>query len=140
MVKPAGEEIGKPKLNDLSSGNVDDSIRVKKRIGGKIILNHPQATGLSSQEAILNSEAKMPVNRVKGKVKEFVKIFNQEASPKLTCNIDTQGRSSRRMDLRAFKIGDPASFSTPKTNVKETKRNGHNSKILTDAPVVVCYK
>eukprot|EP00268_Persea_americana_P038265 TRINITY_DN37864_c0_g1_i1.p1 TRINITY_DN37864_c0_g1~~TRINITY_DN37864_c0_g1_i1.p1 ORF type:complete len:740 (+),score=137.49 TRINITY_DN37864_c0_g1_i1:805-3024(+) len=136
MVKPAREEIGMPKLNDLSVGNVDDSSKVKKWIGGKIIVNHAQATGLGSQDAMLNSEGKMPATRAKGKVKEFVKIFDQEASPKLTSNGDTKGWSSRRIDLRAVKTEDLASFSTPKTVEKETLRNGHNSKILANSHAV----
>lgn len=59
MVKPAGQEMGMPKRNDLSAGNVDDSSKVKKRIGGKIVLNHAEATGLGPQEAMLNSEGKI---------------------------------------------------------------------------------
>ncbi|XP_077233264.1 J-domain protein required for chloroplast accumulation response 1 isoform X2 [Tasmannia lanceolata] len=132
MVQRGGDKDGVLKSKNTSAGCVEHR-KEKKRTGEKGILNHSEATKPTSQESPSNSQDKMLGNRLKGKVKEFIKIFNQEASPKLTVNVGTQGQSFRR---KSFTVGDPAPISETKVDEKEKMINSNGKGALPDAPVV----
>ncbi|XP_058069105.1 J domain-containing protein required for chloroplast accumulation response 1 isoform X2 [Magnolia sinica] len=131
VAKRAGEKDGSPILKSSSAGAVDDSVKAKKPIGRKSILNHAKTISPNLHNAPLNSEDKMIGNRVKGKVKEFVKIFNQEASPKLASHVDARGHNPRRKESGARGAEDLVSVCATKDKIN----NENSSGTFTDTPV-----
>ncbi|KAK2994779.1 hypothetical protein RJ640_021011 [Escallonia rubra] len=75
--------------------NVGASDNVKKHDGKRINSNRGEVDKNSAQGAPKSSGANTARGGVKGAVKEFVKIFNQEPSPKPKFSVDTPSRSSR---------------------------------------------
>lgn len=134
-VKSAGGADCESKVNNPSAAIVDDNIKVKKRIGRKLIINQAEANVPTLEAVLINSEEKMHRRGTNGKVKEFIKRFNQEATPKEKLHADIQ--SSMRTDLGAFKIEESTSLSATNSDGKEKMSNGHSSGISSDAPVMV---
>ncbi|KAK0575497.1 hypothetical protein LWI29_001610 [Acer saccharum] len=75
--------------------------------------------------------------RVTGKVKEFVKIFNQEAFSKPKRNVDSKSQSSRWKEMETSKPEKEAKFSKIGTDKKTHMPNKHDNKSLSDASVAV---
>ena len=85
---------GKGKESTIKSAKnplalVDESKNVKKQDGKRTTLNVVEVDKASLQDSPVYSGGNLGRNRVKGKVKEFVKMFNQEAPPKPNDNIDS---------------------------------------------------
>ncbi|CAI9777820.1 unnamed protein product [Fraxinus pennsylvanica] len=69
-----------------------DKVKIKERIMG---LDRTRANKASLRTSLINSEKVPGRSGVKGKVKEFVKIFNQEASSRSKVDPETPNQSSR---------------------------------------------
>eukprot|EP00262_Sarcandra_glabra_P004726 TRINITY_DN15965_c0_g1_i1.p1 TRINITY_DN15965_c0_g1~~TRINITY_DN15965_c0_g1_i1.p1 ORF type:complete len:739 (+),score=126.66 TRINITY_DN15965_c0_g1_i1:95-2311(+) len=137
MVRKAGEKEGLSKSDNTSAGNIDDNLKVKKQIAIKSIFNHAETTSLHLQDALVDSEDKIPGNRVKGKVKEFVKIFNREASSKPISSVEILGQSSKQKDLKVCNVVEQLSVCGTKADAKEKLSNVNSSTVLADDTVVV---
>ncbi|ERN17577.1 J domain-containing protein required for chloroplast accumulation response 1 isoform X1 [Amborella trichopoda] len=75
LVEQGGKKEGSLQGN-VPSENANDSIQ-QKEIIGETLSKQVKAT----RPSLANSESKMRGNRVKGKVKEFINIFNQDPKP-----------------------------------------------------------
>ncbi|XP_010254923.1 PREDICTED: J domain-containing protein required for chloroplast accumulation response 1 isoform X2 [Nelumbo nucifera] len=114
-------EIGAAKANVTSSVNVDDGKILKKHDSKRNIFNI--AANSSLQDSSIDSEEKRGGKSVKGKVKEFVKIFSREASSKSTTDIDMQGQISRWKEINTCKAEEKVSNHATKTDGKVNIRN-----------------
>ncbi|OVA18665.1 hypothetical protein BVC80_1831g223 [Macleaya cordata] len=135
MVKQAGMKEGAVKRIDTSSGNVD-SKKVKKLNGKRNLLNLGEATSSSMQESSVSKEEKLVGSRVKGKVKEFVQIFNQETPSKQISSVETIVQSTGVKDVGASKTEDQTSVYETKADEKEKMVNLKNKRISIDTPVM----
>lgn len=95
--------------------------------------------GKGSQQGSSMNSRDPGKTRGKGKVKEFVKIFNEEVLSKSKIGIDPQSQSSRWRNTdnsKAEKEGK-ASFSKIGTAEKIHVSSGHEKKPYADAPIMV---
>lgn len=74
---------------------------------------------------------------VRGKVKEFVKIFNQEGLSKSKINVDPQNKSSRWKGTGNSKPEKDANFSKIAPDGKIHKSTEHEKKSFPDTPIMV---
>ncbi|KAF8406399.1 hypothetical protein HHK36_008486 [Tetracentron sinense] len=137
MARQAAANEGEVKNIDTSSGNVDSGKKVKKQDGKRIILNPAEATNIRLQGSHSNSEENFVGNKLKGKVKEFVKIFNQEVPSKTLSNVAIRSQSSRWKDMGACKAEGEASVCATKADGKEQMTSVNKKKTVTDAPIMV---
>ena len=124
---------------DFSTGQqgVPANINIKQQAGREHKRNPVKVTNHNTRDAPVSLEDKMLGSKVKGKVKDFIKIFNQEGSPKHKGTFETPGRRSRGKDEGKGKVEDPVSAPTAKAGeqVKTTSRSCDST--LSDAPVPV---
>lgn len=82
------------KVTVVSKSNVGASNKIKNHDGKRLNIKRPEVNkdAVGSPRNSGDSQAK---GRVKGKVKDFVKIFNQEAPPKTKINVVSRSKSSR---------------------------------------------
>lgn len=101
---------------------VDTSKNVKKEDGKRA----------TSQDSTVYSADKLGRNRVKGRVKEFVKIFNQGASQKTKENIDIdcgiQNSKGKKRDT--YRVVNEVSIGTPGLD-ENTPRSQVSNKVPT---------
>ncbi|KAI3978765.1 hypothetical protein MKX01_015940 [Papaver californicum] len=121
MVKKDGANEGSGKRVDISAVNVDEN---KKAITstGKKNFNLSEA---SLQNSPARSETKNVKNKVKGKVTDFVKIFNQEVPVTHVASVETVIQSQRT----GTEDMDAAGKTDDQENVVETKA-GNNEKVV----------
>lgn len=95
--------------------------RENKRNPAKVTSPHTQDTAASPEEKMLGS-------RMKGKVKDFIKMFNPEGSPKRKGKFETPARRPRGKDGGKGKADDPVLVPTAKADeqLKTTSRDGEN--------------
>ncbi|KAF8405182.1 hypothetical protein HHK36_010082 [Tetracentron sinense] len=137
MAGQATENEGVVKSLDTSSGNVDGGKKVKKHDGKRIISNLAEEANISLQGSHNNPEEKLVGNKVKGKVKEFIKIFNQEVPSKPKTNVFTRSRSFRWKERGACKAENEACVYETRAVEKEKMTNVNKKKTLTVAPIMV---
>lgn len=79
--------------------------------------------------------------RTKGKVKDFVKIFNEETLPNPKTGSATRSQSSRRKERHGLKGKKEVSVNRKGTEEKANMRNGHENRSTTDpiVTVVACH-
>ncbi|XP_042508912.1 J domain-containing protein required for chloroplast accumulation response 1-like isoform X2 [Macadamia integrifolia] len=120
------ETIGK------SSGNIAGGMRLeiqdKRKISDLASNSGLQGSGENARDNFVG-------NKLKGKIKEFVKIFNQEAPPNNVTNVGTQ-------DYRWKKKGtsgadDAARVSATKADGKKNVNNLNMDKTMTNGQTVV---
>lgn len=116
---------------------VDESKNVKKQDGKRTTLNDVEVDKASLQDSPVYSGGNLGRNRVKGKVKEFVKMFNQEAPPKPIDNIDSQSQSSRWKKKDSYGARNEVSFSSTKTGLEEKIPRVHVSNTVPEASIMV---
>lgn len=116
---------------------VDESKNVKKQDGKRTTLNDVEVDKASLQDSPVYSGGNLGRNRVKGKVKEFVKMFNQEAPPKPIDNIDSQSQSSRWKKKDSYGARNEVSFSSTKTGLEEKIPTVHVSNTVPEASIMV---
>lgn len=83
------------KTTKLSRSNVAASKDVKKRDGKIINSNKPEANKAIGQGSPNSPGSNTKRGGVRGKVKDFVKIFNQETSSKIQTSASSQNLSCR---------------------------------------------
>ncbi|KAK4599695.1 hypothetical protein RGQ29_009648 [Quercus rubra] len=115
---------------------VDESKNVKKQDGKRTTLNDVEVDKASLQDSPVYSGGNLGRNRVKGKVKEFVKMFNQEAPPKPIDNIDSQSQSSRWKKKDSYGARNEVSFSSTKTGLEEKIPTVHVSNTVPEASIM----
>lgn len=96
----------------------------------------------SSQCSPRNSGDSLGRNGVKGKVREFVKKLNQEASSKPITNSepsDPRSQSSRRKNAGSFRAEKGAHVSATETDEQMHMDNANRKKMVPDASIMVLY-
>ncbi|KAJ4967440.1 hypothetical protein NE237_019289 [Protea cynaroides] len=114
-----------------SSGNIATGKTLEKQDKRKILdasINRLQGTGASSRDL---------GNKVKGKIKEFVKIFNQEAPQNQKNNVGTQAYSSRWKEKGTSEADEGAPISATRADGKENVTNLNTDKTLTNDQATV---
>ncbi|KAK1300720.1 J domain-containing protein required for chloroplast accumulation response 1 [Acorus calamus] len=129
ITKQSGEKEGMPMSNNLTTNNSVDSIKVKKRTGRKAINVPPEVTRSAVQDVPLNSEGQMIGSMVKGKVKEFIKIFNPGTPSKSTHNVESLRQRSKRRDMGTFKVDDQAGVEVDKADKENEDSNGRRIRV-----------
>ncbi|KAK2660489.1 hypothetical protein Ddye_007022 [Dipteronia dyeriana] len=133
--KASGKE-SKVKSTKISSVVVVNSKNAKKLDGKKTTSDSLGAGEVSWQGSPRNS-GESGKTRVKGRVKEFVKIFNQDAFSKPKISVDSPSQSSRLKGIGTSNPEKEAKFSKIGTDTKTHMPNRHDKKSLSDASVVV---
>ncbi|XP_042507123.1 J domain-containing protein required for chloroplast accumulation response 1 isoform X2 [Macadamia integrifolia] len=128
------DKEGTVKTVDVSSGNIGGDRRFEKQ-DNRNMFDLAANSGLQGTRE--NSRDKVGGNKVKGKVKEFVKIFNQEAPPKHMTNVVTQGHSSGGKEKGASKADDGARICASKADGKENMTNVKSNKTSTNGHAMV---
>lgn len=122
---------------DFSRGQqtVHANVNIKQQAGRENKKNNVKVTSPNTRDAAVSPGEKVVGSKVKGKVKDFIKIFNQEGSPKRKGANETPGRRSRGKDEGKGKVQEPVFFSTPKAyeQVKTTSESCNST--LSDPPV-----
>ncbi|KAJ4833949.1 hypothetical protein Tsubulata_016661 [Turnera subulata] len=88
------------------------------------------------QSSPINSRDSPGRNSVTGKVKDFVKIFNQETSNKPKLDVDSENHSSRWRDMSKTRTVDEPSVTTTRTNGKKDW-HASNKNDKSDASVLM---
>ncbi|XP_030950428.1 J domain-containing protein required for chloroplast accumulation response 1-like isoform X2 [Quercus lobata] len=131
---------GKGKESTIKSAKnplalVDESKNVKKQDGKRTTLNDVEVDKASLQDSPVYSGGNLGRNRVKGKVKEFVKMFNQEAPPKPNDNIDSRSQSSRWKKKGSYGARNEVSVSSTKTGLEVKIPRVHVSNTVPEASI-----
>jgi hypothetical protein len=115
---------------------VNASQNGKKQDGKRTALNDVEADKASFQDSPIHPAGdNLGRNRVKGKVKEFVKIFSQEASPKPKEDIGSRSQSSRWKKRGNYREGDEVSVSAAGLDEKIPKAHVNNT--IPEASIMV---
>lgn len=133
---------GKGKESTIKSAKnplalVDESKNVKKQDGKRTTLNDVEVDKASLQDSPVYSGGNLGRNRVKGKVTEFVKMFNQEAPPKPNDNIDSRSQSSRWKKKGSYGARNEVSVSSTKTGLEVKIPRVHVSNTVPEASIMV---
>ncbi|KAK1274737.1 J domain-containing protein required for chloroplast accumulation response 1 [Acorus gramineus] len=129
ITKQSGEKEGMPMSNNLTTNNSVDSIKVKKRTGRKAINVPPEVTRSAVQDVPLNSEGQMIGSMVKGKVKEFIKIFSPGTPSKSTHTVESLRQRSKRRDMGTFKVDGQAGVEVDKADKENEDSNGRRIRV-----------
>ncbi|KAJ0024920.1 hypothetical protein Pint_08918 [Pistacia integerrima] len=124
------------KITKKSSVVFDSSKIMKKRDGKKPTLDNAEVGKASLQASTINSGDPGKI-RVKGKVKEFVKIFNQESLAKPETSVASPSQSSSWKAIGIAKARKEVNFSKTGTDEKIHRLNGHTKKSMPGAPIMV---
>lgn len=116
---------------------VDGSKNVKKQDGKRTTLNDVEVDKASLQDSPVYSGGNPGRNRVKGKVKEFVKMFNQETPSKPNDNIDSRSQSSRWKKKGSYGARNEVSVSSTKTGLGEKIPRAHVNDTVPEASIMV---
>ncbi|XP_038972007.1 J domain-containing protein required for chloroplast accumulation response 1 isoform X2 [Phoenix dactylifera] len=116
----------------LSRGqrNVNENVGFKERDGRENSVGYIEVTSTSIQDAPICVEDKMPGGRIKGKVKEFIKIFSHEGSPKRESTFKTQERRSKGKHGSKSIVEDQHSIPTAKADKKVKSSHENNGAFL----------
>ncbi|XP_048227109.1 J domain-containing protein required for chloroplast accumulation response 1 isoform X2 [Ricinus communis] len=120
----------KVKSTKRSAAVFNVSEKVKKQVEARTILNGSEMDKANLQGSPKESNGGLTKNRGRQKVKEFVKIFNQEASGKPTFNSDSQSpqsQSSRWKERGKFKPEEDPSVAPTKLDDKVHLPNGNKN-------------
>jgi hypothetical protein len=109
---------------------VDVSKNVKKQDGKRTTLNDVEVDKASFQGSPIHSGLNLGRNKFKGKVKEFIKIFNQEAPPKPKDDIDSRSQSSKWERRGSYKARNEVSVISITTGLDENILGGHVSNTI----------
>lgn len=123
----------------LSRGqrNVKYNVAFKEKAGRENSAGYIEVMSTSIQDAPICMEDKMSDGKVKGKVKEFIKIFNHEGSPKCESTFKTQGRRSKGKYGGKSMVEDQQSIPTAKAD-KKVKASHENNGAFLATSVAVC--
>ncbi|XAR61790.1 hypothetical protein NMG60_11016308 [Bertholletia excelsa] len=124
----------------LSDSNADVSKNLKKHDDKKVKSNKIEAVQVSepqAQDSSGKSGAELIKNGVKGKVKEFVKIFNQEATSQARIDVEPRSHSSRWRNNTFFGADTEGTAKTSQTNGKFPVHNVNMKKTPPNASVTI---
>ncbi|KAK9113163.1 hypothetical protein Scep_020682 [Stephania cephalantha] len=111
---------GKVKSTQTSVHAVDGNVKVNIGAGSEKNLNLKKESNSSLQYSSIDSEEKLVSKKFNGKVKEFVKIFNEEAPVKSIKNAESE---SQRFGVRERSIGkggeEEANVAATRGDMKE---------------------
>lgn len=119
----------------IPSSVVDASQNVKKQDGKRTALNDVEADKASFQDSPIHPGDNLGRNRVKGKVKEFVKIFSQEASPKPKEDIGSRSQSSKWKKRGNYREGNEVSVNA--AGLDEKIPRPHVNNTIPEASIMV---
>ncbi|KAF6166606.1 hypothetical protein GIB67_005468 [Kingdonia uniflora] len=137
------QDVGKVKTTELSrvkeeavksskpARDADDSKKVKKQSGKR----NTEAIKSSIQDSPVTSEPKLVKNKVKGKLVDFVKIFNQETPIKPVPSSESQCDKTGAEDFSSCKLEDQASIRATKADQKENVVDAKNCRRLAKDPL-----
>ncbi|XP_057974595.1 J domain-containing protein required for chloroplast accumulation response 1 isoform X2 [Malania oleifera] len=117
------------------SASDDIGKNVKKQDGERIVSNG-QVDEISIQSSPPKSKDSHGRNKLKGKVGDFVKIFNQEASSKSKINFDSHSHSFRWKNRDNFGAEKEKSFSSSGFDEKKQNQSACQKKPLPDTSIV----
>lgn len=121
----------------VSDSNASVNENVKKRDEKRIKLTRTKVNELHSPDSRKTSGVNLGKHGAKGKVKDFVMIFNQESVLKPKTDADTQSRSSRRKSKGTFPADGEESATSTKTNETNHVPIVNNMKTPQNVPVMV---
>lgn len=125
--------------DDFSGGQqtVHTNVNIKQQAGRENKKNSVKVTSPDTRDAAVSPDEIVVGSKVKGKVKDFMKIFNQEVSPKHKGAFETPGRKSRGKDEGKGKVQETVFFSMPKVDEQVKMTSESYNSILSDPPVQV---
>lgn len=128
MVKKGGLNEGSAKRVDMSAVNINENKKAKTSTGKKNI-NLSEAS-----DSPARSETKNVKNKVKGKVKDFVKIFNQEVPVTHVPSVETVIQSQRTgaEDMGACETDDQENVVQKKAGNNEKVPSQKSNKVSVD--------
>ncbi|XP_021284827.1 J domain-containing protein required for chloroplast accumulation response 1 [Herrania umbratica] len=127
------KEISKKSAKKLSEILDGQSIK-KQDVKKKAISNNVEASKTSVKSSPRNSWDNGK-GRVRGKVKEFIKIFNQDASSKLKSDTVSKSHSSRKKERDTVKPENEQSISMTERDEKIHTTNMQKKKSSSAIPV-----
>lgn len=134
----AGNDEATAKLKTTKESSVNVVSENAKKQGRKPFVSDSTEVNRSSlQQSPRNSGDSLGRNRVKGKVKEFVKIFDQEASAKPITNSEPHSQSSRWKSTSSFGAEKRANVSATETVEQMHMENTNRKKMVPDAFIMV---
>ncbi|URE36417.1 ethylene-responsive element-binding protein [Musa troglodytarum] len=96
--------------------DVNDDVNAKQQAQGQNSEEHLDAVRPRIKDIPVSLEDKMHGSKVRGKVKEFIKIFNLEGSPKRKGTFESGDRKSKEKDRVKNKLEAQVSVSAAKTD------------------------
>lgn len=133
ITKLAGRKESPVKAAKKSSVDVDavSSRNVKNQNGERISSTNIQVDKAGAQGSLPNSEDNLGKNKAKGKVKDFIKMFNLEVSSKPKDYGDFGSRRFKQKDKSPIESGNEASI------MHEELQNSNTKKTFPDASITV---
>lgn len=128
ITKLAGRKENPVKAAKKSSVDGGSSRNVENQNGERISLTNVQGS-------LPNSEDNLGKNKAKGKVKDFIKMFNLEVSSKPKDYGDFGSRRFKQKEKSPIESGNEASISTP--IMHEELQNSNTKKTFPDASITV---
>ncbi|KAM5564831.1 J domain-containing protein required for chloroplast accumulation response 1 [Rosa sericea] len=131
ITKLAGKKESLVEATKKSSVDVGSSRNVKNQNGKRSSLTNVQVDKAGDQGSLRKLGDNLGRNKVKGTVKDFVKMFNQEVSSKPKDDGDFGSRRFKRKEKNPIESVNEASIST--TIMHEELQNSNVKKTFPDA-------
>lgn len=135
ITKLAGRKESPVKAAKKSSVDGGSRRNVKNQNGERISLTNIQVDKPGAQGSLPNSEDNLGKNKAKGKVKDFIKMFNLEVSSKPKDYGDFGSRRFKQKEKSPNESGNEACIST--TIMHEELQNSNTKKTFPDASITV---
>lgn len=116
--------------------NVNDHARFQEKAGRENNIGHVEVSNTNVQDAPVSVEDKMPGGRAKGKVKEFIKIFNHEGSSKRGSTFKSQEHISKGKHGCKSMVEDQLSIPTAKADNKEKPSHKNSGPFLASSVAI----
>nr|XP_009411024.1 PREDICTED: J domain-containing protein required for chloroplast accumulation response 1 [Musa acuminata subsp. malaccensis] len=119
LFKDDFEKDGHESLAEKAGGgqrDMNDDFNAKQQVQGQNSEEHLDAVSPRIKDIPVSLEDKMHGSKVRGRVKEFIKIFNLEGSPKRKGTFESGDRKSKEKDRVKNKLEVQASVSAAKTD------------------------
>ncbi|XP_065015889.1 J domain-containing protein required for chloroplast accumulation response 1-like isoform X3 [Musa acuminata AAA Group] len=119
LFKDDFEKDGHESLAEKAGGgqrDMNDDFNAKQQVQGQNSEVHLDAVSPRIKDIPVSLEDKMHGSKVRGRVKEFIKIFNLEGSPKRKGTFESGDQKSKEKDRVKNKLEVQASVSAAKTD------------------------
>lgn len=107
---------------------------IKQQAGKENKRKPVEVSSPTTSDSSISQEEKKGGSKMKGKVKDFIKIFNQETFPKRKGTFEASGKRSRGKDEGKVKVEDQVNTSTAKVE-EHVKTVRSNNSASSDIPV-----